>query len=320
MSTCRLAPYPVLGEAMAEEMGTACELFFSSQGPDPGAVGSWSEQFTLGTDSSWNADYHDLCLTCNVTLKNVSVLFGETGVAPEDAELMIALEWTSTENCLRYLGAGVVLTSGAVLNEVTLSLHFSPGELRGIGYVTVELFLKAPSPVRTDSARFASTPGARLGSLGPGCKVIVDGDSSLFPIVEDDLTRSGPLWLFRREWDDPFEEEFSVNSLSLVLNKSHEDFHLLGLNEGTQKWTPLMRQVLASWIVAVLLEVCDNASTDVHGDISSWGQVAIEGSIAQFVCYVYSRADLDVSSFEELSPKVQIWIDKVLGNLSSQVE
>jgi hypothetical protein len=250
-----------------------------------------------------------------LTLKSASLkpLFGTNGIAGERGALLIAAEWTSPESGYRQLGEGVVvrLADCSARAPLTLSLTLAAGTLRGAGSVSLQAYLESRGPgvVR---AGMATAKGSRLGTLWGPVTVVIDADSSLFPIVEENLGAGRPLWEFRENWTDLLADPFSVDYLALVLNTGHPDAAALrdaqnpaaGLN-------PLMKQVLACWLAHLVTRVTDETGDDFNRITGDRHCISEPGSIAHTLAGLVSAGAIDTDSPLTRMQSVQLWLDRL---------
>lgn len=192
-----------------------------------------------------------------------------------------------------------------------LSLQLAPGSIRGIGTISLQLFLGKPGTPAGDDLGIAVQRGFNFGTLGAAITLVIDGDSSLFPILEQSCGADGPLWEFRESWTDPLEDEFSSEYVSLVLNTDHEHFEQLRERRGVSaKQTPLMRQVLASWIALLIAEVMKRLDQKFSELVSGSSRAAQPYSIADTAAGFVRAGELDTSSLSTLFASANRWLDQ----------
>jgi hypothetical protein len=315
MSVAVLSPYRVLPANLPDDFRLKFRLRFGSTGGDPGARHLGGGEYALGTDSDWDPDLHNLELDCDIdNLAELSPLLGVGGVAAADAVLLIALEWTSADSGWRTLGAPLAVTQSdlpAADETVTLSLKFPPGSIRGSGMVTVQMFLGDPGSALGGDAGIARQRGVRLGALSGRLCLVVDGDSSLFPVQEEVLGRDGALWEMRMAWNDPREEPFASEYVALVLNRDHELFEQLRERRaGQSRQTALMRHVLASWIALLVHEVRTDLGSDFDDIVNRQGSSVDFASIAEAAAAFVRAGELDTGSVPALFISAQRWLDR----------
>ncbi|WP_439668434.1 hypothetical protein DAMDJJ_00045 [Cupriavidus necator] len=312
MKRSPIPPHPVLTLALCEQMGVDPAITFSSSRANPGARGKWGEQFTLGHDSDWDPGRDELEVRCTLAgIRNVGQLFGPDGIAPRSATLALALEWFSPDSGWRILGRPEFLrlpeqSDASVPAQLTLTLPANT--LRGTGILSLQLLLGDAGTLEDDEKGLARILGFRFGMLGPDTRLVVDGDGSLFPVVVEALGAEEPLWRFTQDWSDPFEDEFSTVWLSLSLNENHRDFPMLR-EQGTQTWTPLFCQVMASWMAIFLLELKAELGVDFDAIARGRPAAAARGSVVDAAASMVKRGNLNCSSPGELIRSIQTWVD-----------
>ncbi len=312
MKKSYIPPHPLLSPVLIEQLKISPSVTFVSSRGNPGARGEWGEQFTLGHDSDWNPAQDELEVLCQINSKqNVQVLFGPEGVAPRSATLCLALEWFSSDSGWRLMGAPVMLSFPEVNNvsdNIQLCLTLPPNTVRGTGMLSLQLLLGDAGVPEEDEKGLARTPGFRFGTLGSETRLIIDGDGSLFPVLEEELGADDPLWRFSQDWSDPTEDEFSIAWVSLSLNTKHPDFPLLR-SQGSNMWTPLFCQVMASWITVFIIELKAEPGVDFSEIALGRPTSAVRGSIVDAAASMIRRGELNCSSPGELIRSVLAWID-----------
>jgi hypothetical protein len=165
MSSTILSPYRMLPANLPDVSHLDALFEFSSTGADPGALNLGGGDYSLGTDSDWNPDFHDLVIKCEIAAaRELKSLFDPGGVAASDAELIIALEWTSADSGWRCLGVPLKVTKMELPDHsenISLSLELLPGTVRGAGILSVQIFMGE----RRDCTQkgFTSWPALRSG-------------------------------------------------------------------------------------------------------------------------------------------------------------
>ena len=307
-------PYRILPANLPADFQLGAQFTFTSPGPDPKAKVISDRQYSLGTDSDWSADDHDLVIHCQ--LENVcplAALFGEEGVAAPDAELVIALEWTSADSGWRQFSAPLRLTHEQCMQRDVvrrIRLQIERATMRGCGHLTLMLMLGQPGSAAANSA-WAQVAGAHLGALAERVEVVIDGDGSLFPVLEEARTAEGALWELRANWTDAFEEPFSSEYIALLLNRDHELYNALYERKPESgRQTPLMRQVLSSWIALFVYKVKDEIGDDLETLVGRPGITDELGSVADAAAAFVRLGALDTTSPEKLFASAQCWLDR----------
>ncbi|UVE48044.1 hypothetical protein KS461_12430 [Pseudomonas chlororaphis] len=316
-----ITPYRILPANLPAGFQVKAQFVFTSHGPDPKAKLISAGQYSLGADSDWSADDHDLVIQCQLEhVCPLAILFGDEGVAAQDAELAIALEWTSADSGWRKLSPPLCLTREQCEQTGVarrLLLPIERGTMRGSGFLALMLMLRQPGNVGSNPA-FAQVAGARLGELAERVEVVIDGDGSMFPVLEEARTSAGALWELRANWIDAFEEPFSSEYIALLLNRDHELYSALYERKPeTGGQTPLMRQVLSSWIALFVYKVKDEIGDELEVLVGRPALTDELGSIADAAAAFVRVGSLDTTSPEKLFASVQCWLDRRVETVES---
>lgn len=309
-----IPPHPVLTPELIQQLAFEPSITITSSRGSPGARGQWGGQFTMGHDSDWDPVRDELEVICHIEdLPNVRLLFGPGGVASRSSTLALALEWVSSDSGWRTLGEPVMLrlpNSSSEPVHAKLTLQLPANTLRGIGTLSLQLLLNDAGTPDEEEKGLARIPGFRFGFLGPETRIVIDGDGSLFPVVEEELGVNEPLWRFTQDWFDPREDEFSTTWLSLSLNNKHRDFPLLR-EKNSEAWTPLFCQVMASWLATFLLELQADPGVDFSAIELGRSMGSDRGSIVDAAASMVRRGSLNCSSPGELIRSTQAWVDAI---------
>lgn len=291
--------------------------FRSDDGLDPGATEVAAYQYALGKDSDWNPAEHPLVIQSFIERAPLlEAIFGADAVASSDAEVLLALEWASADSCWRALGPVSSLRQGDTGSGVMLSIELEPGTVRGSGFLSVQAFLGQPTAEHIPG--FAHYAGARLGTLAQPVEVIIDGDGSLFPVVEESLGEDGPLWELKACWSDPQDEPFTSDYVALVLNNAHPHFDQLRDRRAMNiEQSPLMRQVFAAWLALVIAQVKIDMGSQFDTYQDSLNTDEGIASIADAVHSFIRMGDLNTASLPELFTSTQCWLERRIRSLES---
>jgi len=314
-----LIPYRTLPANLPEDycLSTRYAFIYGNDG-NPGAKKITENQYSLGADSDWSADTDNLIVRCTVHgLQELAPLFEVGGLAASNGELLIALEWTSSESCWRELSRPFALTKSLLFSGATaeLVLELPAGSIRGNGLIAVQLI---SGNIGNEGLLIGlpSKTGSRLGQLIPSLEIIIDGDGSLFPILEESLDSTGPLWEIRSTWSDPRDEPFTSDYAALILNKDHELFdQLRGPITDPQRQSPLMRQVVSSWIALLVSQVKNDLGADFDAVMNHSGLTHDFSSIADAVAAFVRLGELDTGSLGALFSSTQRWFDRRIRDI-----
>lgn len=317
MST-RLPLYRMLNAPLSEGVESeATYIFRSEDGIDPGATAVSGYQYALGKDSDWSPAEHPLAVQCLIERAPLlEAVFGRHGVVSTDAEVLLALEWTSADSCWRALGPVHSLRHEAEDEYVVLDIELEPGTVRGSGLISAQAFLGRY--VAEFVPGFAYQPGARLGQLAPSIEIVIDGDGSLFPVLEESLSEEGPLWELKACWSDPQGEPFTSDYVALVLNSAHPHFEQLRNRRALNiEQSPLMRQVFAAWLALVIAQVKEDMGVEFDTYLCTPDADDGIASIADAVRSFIRLGDLKTGSLPELFISTQCWLDRRVRELES---
>lgn len=324
MSKIVLSAYRTLSDCLPDILCPGMRMVFGSAGPDPGALDLGGGEYALGADSEWNPDVHDLIVSC--VLENMAAigpLYGTGGVAALDAVLLLALEWTSADSGWRCLGQPAPLALEQLPDndgKMTLRLALPAGSIRGMGVLIVQVFLGSPGSSDSGDAGIARQRGARLGSLSGQIRIVIDGDGSLFPVLDESLGSNDALWHMRSAWTDPRDEPFSSEYVALVLNRDHELFEQLrGRPGGPSRQTPLMQHVVASWIALLVHLVKADLEQDFEELVSQSAPLMEFASIAEAAAGFVRMGELDTNSPPALFASVQRWLDSRVRATATEI-
>lgn len=242
----------------------------------------------------WDPDTYDLSFNRSISIDIPHFLFGENGIAGEKAELGVGIIWTSkTSNERGVIEMGTFSKSNTSV-ELSVKKTFFPGTLgSSVNFRTV-LYLKKPGDLRPEESHLARTSGRLLGDLDE-FTVIIDGNGSLFPIVEVEETNY-PLWWVECDWTDPMSDSFSDENIRVCLNRKHKHFESINFLEGIGE-SPLFLEIISSAIHSMIIKIKE---TDEWSEISE-GRGYESGSIGEAVHYFLSTFGWDTTSPERLA-------------------
>lgn len=308
--SARLPLYRMLNAPLGDGSESDVKYVFRSlHGLDPGATAVSGDQYALGKDSDWNPAEHPLMVECLIERAPLlEAIFGPDGVASTDAKVLLALEWASADSCWRTLGTVHELQHDEEGGTVLLNIELEPGTVRGSGFLSVQAFLGQSKAGFFPG--FAHQSGSRLGPLAQPIEIVIDGDGSLFPVLEESLGAEGPLWQLRACWSDPRDEPFSSDYVALVLNNAHPHFEQLRDRRALNiEQSPLMRQVFAAWLALVIAQVKEDMGAQFDAYLGAPDADQGIASIAEAVRSFIRMGNLNVGSLPDLFISTQCWLD-----------
>ncbi len=196
-------------------------------------IGSSKENmYSVEGDDAWDPDNCELHLKQEFTLENLKALFktekGKEALMPvalSDDVLGVAAVWWADKSRIR--GCQEVGefryrdVAGSRTSRFSLDIEFPAGQLAGQLEVSYKLYLKAPGEGNLPG--FARSSGTILGDLGTSLILRIDGEGAMFPVSV--VNKPGePLWWIEVNIDDPFEDSFTEEFFSLLLNEAHPDY------------------------------------------------------------------------------------------------
>lgn len=251
----------------------------------------------------WTQDDNNLCFRRKYCLRTFKCLFGENGIACDDATLGLGIQWTSPDSRQRgVIPVGTFRATDQIL-EVQAEKKFSKAQLRGeVSFTTVLYVAKAGIP-KENELHLANTEGYILGELD-SYTIKLDGSSSSFPIYE--VSEPGqPLWYLKCDWYDP-TTDLMEDCVSIIVNTAHKNYSYLD-RESKNFDSQLLSEIMAS-AVTLLIE-------KVRLEPGNWEQVlrgeSLEtGSVGQAIYYFLKTLEWDLSSPESTSLSARKFFDQ----------
>lgn len=250
----------------------------------------------IDSNCQWHANMYDLCFKKSCIINNPNFLFGENGVAVDEATIGIAVMWSSKTSSQR----GIIKCSEfqRQVGKVSIDIEgcFPPGQLKGTVIFDTVLYLKQAPEI--SPSYYARKPGTILGVLDT-ITVIIDGNGSVFPIVE--VQEPGyPLWYVVCKWSDPLSDPFDEENVELRINTANPAYNYLKVEEGLKE-SPFLKEILASAMQTIILNAMQG---EYWNDIVN-GENLDEGSIGQAINYFISTFGWDYSSPERLAMSIR---------------
>ena len=251
----------------------------------------------------WDQDRNNLGFRRRYLLRSFQCLFGENGIACENARLGIAIIWTSSDSKQRgVIPVGTFSIRDKVM-EADVEKLFLKAQLRGqVDLTTVIYLAKAGTPKRNE-LHLANTNGYILGELET-FTFKLDGHGSTFPIFE--VSAPGqPLWYVKCDWVDPTQDQFS-ECVSINLNIAHKNYKYIDRKQSYFN-SQLLIEVMAG-AISVIIE-------KVRLQSAYWDQIINndgleEGSVGQAIYYFSDALEWDLSTPEAVSLCARKYFDK----------
>lgn len=251
----------------------------------------------------WTPDTHQIIISRKLRIGIPVHLFGKNGLAPSNAIIGVAVEWTSKTSNQR----GIVKAGSIRREDISPSLDlvhiFLPGQMCGSFSLSTILYIDQPGNPSADEQHLANTPGMVLGALD-SCCVVIDGNGSVFPIVEVNVPAQ-PLWWVKCNWTDPVVDAFDEDNVQICLNSAHKDYGLLQVKDGLKE-SSVLREVIASALAIIIQKVKDSE----FWEDTLRGNGLTEGSVSQAVHYFITTFEWNHQSPEQLAMSIRQDFDK----------
>lgn len=248
----------------------------------------------------WSPDDYDLILKRCYTFKTYSYLFGVDGIACRNAELGIAIMWTSVTSKQRgVIDVGTIINNGSDEVSFSVEYNFDIAQLRGNVEFKTIIYLKRSGNPTLSEEFLANTEGYVLGELD-SLVIILDGNGSMFPIYEVNEP-SQPLWYIHCNWEDPTYEMFA-ETVKININRAHPGYKFL--DKKTYR-DLLLNEIMASAVSIVI----NNIKESEYWSQTVSGENLQIGSVSQAIYYFISTLEWKLDSQESLSLSIRKFLD-----------
>lgn len=268
----------------------------------------------------WTPDTHNLNVSGSFTIKNPMGLYGESGIAPKESSIGLAIRWcsgTSKKRGVKFIGD---INKSTERQEIPFYVVFDKAELRGSVTFYYELFINSNAVGSQTEQHLANTKGTIIGEIQI-CILDIDAKEESFPI-ELFEEPDAPLWKLYVSESDPRYTTWGADAVKILLNKAHKDFKYI--NQGANKYSPvLLREILASAVslfINTIQEIakekqptCKNLKEFLNDeDVDDWES----GCVAEVVKgFQKEPMNIDFTSPVKTSISVHKYFDLKLGNL-----
>ncbi|MFW2491719.1 hypothetical protein ACN077_24655 [Clostridium chromiireducens] len=280
----------------------------SGNGIQPLIAEKISEDSAIYTASDskgiWNCDNYNIGIIKHYEFKNISILFGENGIACRDSVIGAAIVWTSPDSKQR----GVINVGEIRNNCEELSFHteyfFEKAQLRGDIRFSTILYIKKCGNPSDNEQHLANECGCILGELD-NYYLRLDGNGSMFPIYEIS-DKKKPLWTLSCEWEDPRYDSFS-ESIAININTAHKNYKNLDKSKVIHYDEQLMKEIISSALTIVIMKLKSEACWN---DIATGYTQFEDGSVAQAVSYFITTLGWNVDKAENISRSIREFFDE----------
>ena len=298
-----LDAYPKLTETLYNKIGYQHDEYgyyyndgikHKLEGESISATSSKAEYIKLADPvNNWHPEEHNLIIETSCIINSPFFLFGPNGLAAADGGTIgVAVIWTDVDASIRgsqIIGEFKKSDGGPI--ELPVRLEFPPKKLRGTLVLNTVLYLKEVGNPTEDEGMQVSVIGSILGNLGENTKIIIDGNGSIFPVMETNKPGE-PLWWVECNWTDPTEDTFTQENFCLFLNNGHKDYDSLNIKDGIAK-SPMLVDIVSSAIQILVTEVLSNEASK-YNTIN--GIDLTPNSISSVVNYYIKNFDWELES------------------------
>ena len=238
--------------------------------------------------SKWHPETHTLNISVAGSINMPLHLFGANGiVSKNNGRIGIAVLWMSRDSSMRGIEPVDDFSNQFQPFEYSKQLLFPAHTLRGTLVLRTIIYLKQAGNLSSDEMHLTTVTGTILGILDE-TRIIIDGNGSVFPVVEK-ADKTMPLWWVDCSWEDPTEDLLVEENFCLYLNTAHADYPSLSLNNGLKN-APLFQDIIASSISIMITEVL---SDDAYRTQTITGSGLLPGSISSAVNYFLKIYEVD---------------------------
>jgi hypothetical protein len=254
-------------------------------------------------DFIWDPEVHNFRINRRGEITNPHFLFGENGVVPYNSELAIGLIWSSKAVNIR--GAKILKTFTAGTErplKIDFELDFTKGTVKQELYLEMIVYVNRAGDERSEENHLCNTPGSIVGKL-ESSKIVLEGNGSVFPIVEVDEDTM-PLWWVVCSWTDIQEDKFDVENVKICINKGHSNFDQVYSSNKLGN-SPLFLEILGSALQTIIA----NAKESPAWDNVKNGDGLVPGSVGEAINYFINTFNWDASSPENLNRTIREYLE-----------
>lgn len=249
----------------------------------------------------WNVNYDDLIISKKIQIENSKVLFGSQGIAPQQSKIGIAVKQTSSfskKTRVFSLGSFSVEDDNV---DIATEIRFEPKELRSSIKLTIFLYIgEISNDIDSDEIYLSNVQGSEIGLIEES-KIILEGNASSFPVIEESL-ENGPLWRIVNNCTD-LDDNFNDN-VALCINNKHADYRRLSPLDSKMFDKFLLDEITISFITILTLIAKDMGFFD-RGSKNNDYQ---EASLGSLISYYTTAFSIQSESIQEIHEKVSVGI------------
>lgn len=247
----------------------------------------------------WNPETHNIKVRKEFNLNNPSFLFGTNGVCSPNGIIGLAINWACKgTNSRGTIMIGEVDKNTTQLDSYVFEHVFDAGTLRNTLDIELFAYIKKRGTIN-NQMYYVALEGVKLGVLDTN-RLVIDGSSSVFPIVTVEEP-SQPLWWVNIDYDDPTEDPFSAEYISIRINKAHKNYKKLESEDGI-KGNSLLVEIMATSVQIIVDYLKD---TPYWESIEQRKQLE-QGSIGEAISYILETYELQGLSQEQFARQIRV--------------
>ena len=240
--------------------------------------------YYIDDNGEWNPKDYNITIKGKLTLNQINCLFRENKVAAGNTLLGIGMTYVSKTSKINYTKPLIVFNSSDSGLCVPFEIEIDKGRISQKLDIEFFAYVKE-APNKT---LYASLEGETLGTI-TSITIDLEGSGSIFPIkIIDDPTK--PLWTMHLNYDS-LEEDFSILTVCLKINKAHKDYKFLGSQDIDSSNYYLWKEILASFFSNILI----NSAGDYE---SLYNNQYEDGTVGCFISYLVESFGIDKATIE----------------------
>lgn len=238
-------------------------------------------------DSKWTPELHDLVITQDFHFEHPSCFFGSDSVTGSSNKLGVAVHIHSRTSNFQETVVFGELADNSGPKTLSFETSFEKSKLRGVIDFDFFIFLME---VNSHGTFQAHNMGTRLTEESlTSYSLIVDGDGSMFPIVEVE-NAGGPVWSLEADWSDVLVDSFDTSNVRLKLNTKHKRYKDL-TEEKNETNRFLMTEILSSAMALIVQKAIFEDDVEIEEM-----ENAEPGSVGLAIWYWCKTFEIDLKS------------------------
>lgn len=252
-----------------------------------------SNEFYLGkANEFWDPNHDNLLIRRVYSINNSQVLFGDKGIISKESTLGIGAHiYSRSSNFQTTISIDKEIFPTDNVTEFVCQINFPAAKLTGEINIDLFFYLKSINEV---IPMFAVIPGTRLG-IFDSFKIIMDGDGSIFPIVEVEK-ENAPLWNVVIKWTDILTDLFDTENVRIEINNKHKMYN--NLYNQNRPSTYLLVEILSNAISQIIYQAIQEEQfiENTYND-----ENALPDSIYSVINYWISTFEVNINSLDSIN-------------------